>query len=1374
MKKSIILSVVVLSGAMAFGKTLFNENFRFYNDHPTAFVDDPGIVVNEDGVWDFIAFAECRPSRDCELFVRDLALPAEGVLGEVVFALQSEGQKVDKKTKELSDKGAGAGFDFVFKDGAKAQRLAVAADSLAGFPCEFIRNGGGGTIAFRLKGKEIEIFHTPNRADLKSLGKKTLDFAPKAVNIGLRKGQGVDIHNVRLATMDDAFTRHPVEKHFADFRSLTQQLKGGKVAKGDEKIELKDGRFRIRLRLNATNGVAKLTACGVTDEKVKGNALVGTISSAGRGDYAISTPFEEAFWVKPAVQPYAACGECGTFGAVPQWEDIQRDWGRLPASYEHILTLDFERRADGSWQVLRDGSLAGGWKPLKTATGFVFEPGAGVSYLIDKPASEGVDTSRYFPIDLSANPRAKAMADGVLKGVKPGLQTVGGAPVRIAEPMDSADVAICKFAKGNWALEVEQYFGRHPALGYPSAIHYRVPAAFYHTAHVVFALDPDPAKDKVLTVRLARLGESGGNLRGDTVLDFSKGVPASCRKIGEVALKGKTVPLYYAEVKLEPGPVMDYVFKDAHIDFEFVGKCWETTQQLDYSMKPDPNSDSAFNVFGVTLEKAPFRAEVRQATPGNVFTVDEKERLTTMRIISTKPASGTLVWRAYGLDGETAFEGKKAWTAAAANVTNDVVVSLGDAKPGFYNLDWTFLDAAGAKLFTHKATFGIMPELGRKVSRKESPYCTWWFGWNHGSTGDDHVGGPLLHKAGIRKSTWHSPSKENREKYDLGQAGALWAPHRTWGHVTTNDEFVGEYEYTDPTDTSRRPRKIKTKDVNEYMIMTISNELKGVDLDACQPHLLYWHESAPGSGIPEELLGLPVPKGLTYRGARFDAVWLNRLSEILHKHFPYVKLQPGNSTHSTGAVKGPMRAGAKVSVYDCVGIETPSQTIMPERLIDCGLQGMHLPLDTAEAISGERIKANGTWEFVYRTSRDLGELKQAEWYMRDVLISLAHDFFLIGPGVFFDCQTGYYDGLWGGAGLTYRVPWVYPKPAYVAYGVLTKALDGVKLSRQLDTGSTTVYALEFRRCDGLYATALWCAKGAVDFKVTAEKGFLGLGGGGKVVKMLGEESELPAGESIVKGGTSPCYLITKKPLKAVTIAGRSYPREDAIAAEAKLAGARPNLTDANEVVVKPDMAYASRHHDFMPYLVPSDDFVAKTVEDPEKGKCVELTLKPAKEKPANKFVDRYTTRFTTLTFKEPKVIPGEPSVIGVWVKGDSNWGQIRFEIEDANGEVFRNLSTGSWWICDIMDWPGNLAVNFDGWSYVCCSLVKNSWIREVSPGFVQEQWAAGGYGDKKIQYPIKVRSITVGVNRAKLGITDFSPATNVLRFRDVGGTADRR
>lgn len=85
--------------------------------------------------------------------------------------------------------------------------------------------------------------------------------------------------------------------------------------------------------------------------------------------------------------------------------------------------------------------------------------------------------------------------------------------------------------------------------------------------------------------------------------------------------------------------------------------------------------------------------------------------------------------------------------------------------------------------------------------------------------------------------------------------------------------------------------------------------------------------------------------------------------------------------------------------------------------------------------------------------------------------------------------------------------------------------------------------------------------------------------------------------------------------------------------------------------------------------------------DEEVGKCIEVVLDAN-----DKYQSKYATEYTTVRFKEPIPLPGKPQVIWARVKGNSNWGQIRFEIEDARGEVFKNLSTGRGW--PATSWTG--------------------------------------------------------------------------------------
>src|SRR5690606_19840188 len=86
-------------------------------------------------------------------------------------------------------------------------------------------------------------------------------------------------------------------------------------------------------------------------------------------------------------------------------------------------------------------------------------------------------------------------------------------------------------------------------------------------------------------------------------------------------------------------------------------------------------------------------------------------------------------------------------------------------------------------------------------------------------------------------------------------------------------------------------------------------------------------------------------------------------------------------------------------------------------------------------------------------------------------------------------------------------------------------------------------------------------------------------------------------------------------------------------------------------------------------------------------------------------------------------LPGKPAEIGLWVEGNSGWGRIIFELEDASGQKWTSIGArskgGSDWMADwlgekgnaefkpgeIADWNtddtfGFSRINFDGWRYV--------------------------------------------------------------------------
>lgn len=1009
--------------------------------------------------------------------------------------------------------------------------------------------------------------------------------------------------------------------------------------------------------------------------------------------------------VRPSLIPYSNYRILHEKGV-----DVVRDWDLLPPASRHLVTFELRTREDGTVEVWVDGSFLNTVKPPKPARKDDAPPKtiSAATITLNEGIRYRFNEIREDFLELWANPKAKAFA---------------------ASAPDSADVAIAHSAMRGYSLDADGYNSRQAGLGYPGEVHFRLPAAPYARAVIDFVLDDADGKVPFLAVRMAKYNLRygiGGTRIEDTDIDFTKGIPEGLEIVGEITRDGRKFPVYRTSVELPTGRSLELASGD-FIDLDFLGPKDIRFQQLDYSKHPRSDVSSAFNLISVKLEKLNVLPEVVQTAPGNIFTEDEKIRKTSIRLTAlTDGAKGTV---------QFGDEKPIAYSFAAKGETNTFDFVFSDAEIGFYDLPVRITDASGLAI-THPARYCVTPSEGRLTPPQESPYATWWFIGTHGSPKEWDISGPVLRKAGIAKVDTRSATTNELQKYQVAHLGRIFALG-----MGAFDGATGQFK---PGKVKRDGQMVEISG-EEVFVDNIEKQMKAVDFT---DHIMIWHESAPHCGIPQELLAMAAPTNDVTR-EKLTAAYINECGRIIRKHFPGLSIKIGNSGASIGAVAVPMRGGAKAEYYDCVGQESVSQTILPERFIDCAIQGQIVTKAIARKLSGKDIATDGCYEFIYRPERDLGyrgEDLQAEYHARDILISLMNNYKLISPGLLFDCDNAYTATVWGPSGILLRAPYTYPKKAYLAYAVATKVLDGVEFVRQIPTDSTTVYAAEFKRRDGKTATTLWCARGEASFDIE---------GGGELWTMYGKRSQLGA-KAAVQCGTAPVYVISEKPLASLKMTGRAFAEDTSFAARAE------DVTEfsADNLTVSPNLRFETKHNNFLPILKPGV-FTVKDVEDETEGKCIEVTLDTSVN--GDKITD-FISEYTTLTLKEPVAIKGEPDLLGLRVKGNSNWGQLRFEIEDAEGEVFSGFSTGKSWGCDVYDWPGYTAVNFDGWNDIYQYTDENRANLSISPGPRDEQWVSGG-GNKKIDFPVRLRAIHVVMNRSKVNILGFEPSAPSIRIK---------
>lgn len=1008
-----------------------------------------------------------------------------------------------------------------------------------------------------------------------------------------------------------------------------------------------------------------------------------------------------------------------------QQADLAKVWETLPAASECWVPLEVRADAAGVdlWMY---GRYCGRVVSESRLTEVTFKREAGGAVRRERMFTRA-DSGMFLPLDVRRIARPGVMKDGRVS-LKPGAQQVKKVPMVVADSAGNADVGMAKEMQGLRGLETNENTSRTSLDGMKESLHFSVPQAFYHRAWVLCAVDPDVNKDPVLTTRLTRFGIWGrGGAIADTTLALPRGDDkpgAGIEQVGSVEYtadeKKIKAPLYLVRVDLKTGDILDILAdqKDPYaamkigpyLDFEFLGKCGGLEVQTDRRRKPLPTSTSAVHVFGVTLEKAPVELRLKQSQPGNIFHNDETPE-TTFALRANTAGRYELRWEITSVDGRVLVKKAKTVELAAVGSESDVTVPLTMPDAGWYGLNVTLTDADGHALLKHEAAFALLGKDTRTAGY-ESPFGTWWFSGVHYTTQDPAVAGPMLFKAGFRRTTmaWTKASEKDLAPWKLSVNQIQW-PFRL-------------------ADLKNWPAAEKRAE------LAIAGMLKR--FPSCQ-YIDLFHESYDPRVYPPEIYGDKYVADAALAAREDELFELGvKAAKFIRAKFPQLKIIAGNSGGSSGMIAVLLRRGFPRDLIDYLGNEATGQTFAPEKLLPHTTGGVWLMGETARKF-GHDIPLTACFEYTSRAERDLGAQRHAEWYARDMLIGLAYRFPTISPAGIEDVGNAYYDHLWGASGLCQRTPLHYPKPAYVALATLTRVLDKVKLVRQMPTGSSSAYALEFERGnERIYA--LWTPRGQCEMELefptdTAVE----------QIEFYGRQHSLKTnGKRLTATAASAVnYIISPIAATKVTAGKRAFPNHQPPVGTQVIS----HMDDLAQWQLVADNQITT------PLRRPGK-FDIRQVADTEKGACLELELKREGEVP------HVVGEYTVLRLKQPLPIPGKPHTVGVWVKGDSSWGRIFWEIEDAKGERWRSSKD-----LDGGDWGNQAAIDFDGWCFVTFPLTRESPARQVEPGAGIGQWQSKSGGT--LTYPLKLVGLYVQTHRQSLDLTQMKPVKGNIRLKDV-------
>jgi hypothetical protein len=1017
---------------------------------------------------------------------------------------------------------------------------------------------------------------------------------------------------------------------------------------------------------------------------------------------------------------------------------IAAEWEQTPGASETALNVTLERDGagyllwiDGNYVMMIE-DLSEARSPV-TSVSLALPAGASLKGPVNEGQPRAWDGLRY-PVDLT---RASHPAGPLARAKLPfiGDRAVHGVPFRGVDAAHALDTGLCRENLGTYKLECDGFLQRSAFDGMPDALLFQVPPAIYLKAHALCAVAPDPGKDSQVTARLTKYLANGGRTPM-AIADRTISLPASAgeplppgvKQVGEIEQDGSKLPLYLVEFVFEAGKILDILVleKNPWINFEILGGKYLEKDSFYLSRADKPSrTPSGVQVFAVTLEKSPVHVVPAPGRFTNVYYPDERAFM-NIALTADVPGAYQLRWEITGFDGKPVDAGvkKAAFAKTGEMVAFDVDLRAKPLPFGWYGVTYRLADGAGRVFLEHPAAFSLLAPDTRQAGY-ESPYYAWNFAGAHGSPREMEVIGDILKREGVRRTMFRAGVCAKMNEQDA-------APWKL---------TYGQFPYL-------RPGRIKgnTPEEKQAEIERLIKEYV-TRFPNCGMAIIF-HESG-GGPVPLELIGGKTEltdEDLQRQKQRVaDAL---EAAKAWRRHAPGVRLVVGNSGSSLGLIAQLFREKYPSDMIDAMGEESVGMSIPPE----LSVAQQNWMLKKLADIYGYTCPPEACFEWKCYADRLRPDKRRGNTLKaRAALIAHAWNFKLIPIGGFCEHNNSYWNTVWSG-GYFERAPLFYPRPAFNAAATLTRVLDRARFARMVPTGSKTVYALEFLRGDEA-VHALWTPRGETEVTLDAPAG-------AKIrqTTAFGAESDLAS--QVVEVGEDPLYLTAKAGVIKGFAAGlqRAF-RHELYPGSDRAAVAAPMDQASDWKLVPGEDPRLCNIPGQLPTRRPGD-FTLTEVSDEARGACLELALVPKENMP------ELVRDYTLMRLAVPVEVKGAPVTIGVWVKGNSSWGRLHFEIQDAEGETWMSANTAGYG-CEVYDWPCLTAFNFDGWHLVSFPLTKASPVKIASPGENEWQWVHDGTGDRQITYPVAITGLAVEMPVKTLNILEMEDVPPVIRLKDL-------
>ncbi|GEM_PF-1196940 len=871
---------------------------------------------------------------------------------------------------------------------------------------------------------------------------------------------------------------------------------------------------------------------------------------------------------------------------------------------------------------------------------------------------------------------------------------------------------------------------------------FTIPLKQYSHLWVLCACEDNPAKHPTMTARITRYvpsGQLGGraySALGDTPISLPHD---SAEHVGAVQVGGKTLPLWRLRIPVNMGKVIDLVtdyssvgkwgrgaFKMLYLDFELMGEIPEfRTTTDDPRVWPDPKKISGIHIFGATLERAGMDVKFMETTVSrNMFdeTMTPEMKVAYQRI---RPGNYTLSWEIYDYYGnrlradELDLEGE----------SGEKTIDLAMEKLGWYKVIYTVFNGDDP-ILCHEASYALMGKDTRQASW-DSPYIGWAFGSAHYGDGSIPLNGSRYRMLGVRYL-------QGLDSY----SGAKYT-EKDWE----------EYKCTTLTAGACRQSTVNISD--ETLKQQITSKLKKFPHAFLVP--LYWEDARPFDTYTQapELFGEEVPQYTAARQTQADQRWevAMRCYRVVKTNFPQLKVVCGNSMTCTELIAELLRRNPPSDLVDALGTEAIQRTAHPEKPFLPFTMSYSMQMNkVAELLGYGHLKTTCGPENICRKHETIGMKNHAEWLVRDMLLQHVFGFETIAGATEGISGVGnvYDQGFYGGGPA--RTPYLYPTAAAPATGTLTKVLDCVTFTRIFPTGSNTVYCAEFSRAyDAKTIYAIWTSRGSAEMEITPGEGNL------EVVDFFGNASlpSLDANKFKLTAGTAAQYVIADSPFVAATTGTRTFD-EDPLAPTRDFTLVDP-LDAETWTADHSEIAALNTNRNNVNFCrVRAQNCSLQVVDDTEMGRCLELSID------SNLSLNDQFCEYLMIRPQSPIPISGNLNTVGMWVKGNSGWGEVYWEIEDVRGNRRISSSTKSYGQ-NLADYTGRVSLDYNGWCFLSMPVTSDSKLRDLSTGSVKNIWV-GNTNDPVM--PCKLTGIVFCAPVKPIFLNTAKTVPQTIRIKD--------